>query len=212
MRKPRSTTPEERLAIVQDCLANDKNYGAMALRYQCSYQQVRNWVKRYEEMGAAGLEDRRGRRPGTMPSRTPEEELREKYKAWTEYLKNWFGFMENNEIVSISPMSGGDFANTILLKKLSKSKRTDDEEIAIAIFSELSLFRKEIQLWCKVLALRTVIIPEDPILIELGERPGTYHNTVNLGLWNTGKELLRFKIMNDGIMIHDVHFRFKSFS
>ena len=145
-------------------------------------------------------------------STTPEEELREKYKAWTEYLKNWFGFMENNEIVSISPMSGGDFANTILLKKLSKSKRTDDEEIAIAIFSELSLFRKEIQLWCKVLALRTVIIPEDPILIELGERPGTYHNTVNLGLWNTGKELLRFKIMNDGIMIHDVHFRFKSFS
>jgi transposase-like protein len=78
MRKARSTTSEERLKIVQDCLANDKNYGAMALRYQCSYQQVRNWVKRYEEMGAAGLEDRRGRRPGTMPSRTPEEELRDR--------------------------------------------------------------------------------------------------------------------------------------
>ena len=67
MRKARSTTPEERLAIVQDCLANDKNYGAMALKYQCSYQQVRNWVKRYEEMGSAGLEDRRGHRVGTMP-------------------------------------------------------------------------------------------------------------------------------------------------
>ena len=47
MRKARSTTPEERLEIVQDCLANDKNYGAMALKYNCSYQQVRNWVKRY---------------------------------------------------------------------------------------------------------------------------------------------------------------------
>ena len=78
MRKARSTTPEERLAIVQDCLANDKNYGAMALKYQCSYQQVRNWVKRYEKMGAAGLEDRRGRRSGTMPSRTPEEEMRDR--------------------------------------------------------------------------------------------------------------------------------------
>ena len=78
MRKARSTTPEERLAIVQDCLANDKNYGAMALKYQCSYQQVRNWVKRYEEMGSAGLEDRRGRRVGTMPSRTPEEEMRDR--------------------------------------------------------------------------------------------------------------------------------------
>ena len=78
MRKARSTTPEERLAIVQDCLANDKNYGAMALKYQCSYQQVRNWVKRYEEMGPAGLEDRRGHRVGTMPSRTPEEEMRDR--------------------------------------------------------------------------------------------------------------------------------------
>ena len=78
MRKARSTTPEERLTIVQDCLANNKNYGAMALKYQCSYQQVRNWVKRYEEMGSAGLEDRRGRRAGTMPSRTPEEEMRDK--------------------------------------------------------------------------------------------------------------------------------------
>ena len=78
MRKARSTTPEERLRIVQDCLAHDKNYGAMALKYQCSYQQVRNWVKRYEEMGSAGLEDRRGRRAGTMPSRTPEEEMRDR--------------------------------------------------------------------------------------------------------------------------------------
>jgi transposase-like protein len=78
MRKARSTTPGERLAIVQDCLANDKNYGAMALKYQCSYQQVRNWVKRYEEMGSAGLEDRRGHRVGAMPSRTPEEEMRDR--------------------------------------------------------------------------------------------------------------------------------------
>lgn len=78
MRKARSTKPEERLTIVQDCLANNKNYSAMALKYQCSYQQVRNWVKRYEEMGPAGLEDRRGRRTGTMPSRTPEEEMRDR--------------------------------------------------------------------------------------------------------------------------------------
>jgi Transposase and inactivated derivatives len=78
MRKARSTTYEERLIIVKDCLANDKNYGTMALKYQCSYQQVRNWVKQYEGMGSAGLEDRRGRRAGSMPSRTPEEALRDK--------------------------------------------------------------------------------------------------------------------------------------
>ena len=78
MRKARQTTSEERLEIVQDCLANDKNYGAMALKYNCSYQQIRNWVLRYEKMGSAGLEDRRGRRAGTQPARTPEEELRDK--------------------------------------------------------------------------------------------------------------------------------------
>ena len=63
MRKARQTT---------------KNYGATALKYNCSYQQVRNWVLRYEKMGSAGLEDRRGRRAGTQPARTPEEELRDK--------------------------------------------------------------------------------------------------------------------------------------
>ena len=78
MRKARQTSPEERLKIVQDCLNNDKNYGAMALKYNCSYQQVRNWVLRYEKMGSAGLEDRRGRRAGTQPARTSEEELRDK--------------------------------------------------------------------------------------------------------------------------------------
>ena len=78
MRKARQTTPEERLEIVQDCLADDKNYGATELKYNCSYQQVRNWVLRYEKMGSAGLEDRRGRRAGTQPARTPEEELRDK--------------------------------------------------------------------------------------------------------------------------------------
>ena len=76
--KAKSTIFDERLKIVTECLANDKNYGAMALKYQCSYQQIRNWVKRYEEMESKGLEDRRGRRVGSLPSRTPEEELRDK--------------------------------------------------------------------------------------------------------------------------------------
>ncbi len=78
MTKARTTTPEERLQIVKDCLVNDKKYGAMATKYNCSYQQIRNWVKKYEDMGAAGLEDRRGHRVGSQPSRSPEEELRDK--------------------------------------------------------------------------------------------------------------------------------------
>ena len=78
MREAKRTAPEERLEIVRDCLANDRNYGTIALKYNCSYQQVRNRVKRYEEMGSAGLEDLRGRRAGTQPSRTHEEEMRDK--------------------------------------------------------------------------------------------------------------------------------------
>ena len=35
-------------------------------------------MERYEKMGSAGLEDRRGRRIGSKPSRTPEEELRDR--------------------------------------------------------------------------------------------------------------------------------------
>lgn len=94
MKKARTTTFDERLKIVTECLANDKNYGAMALKYQCSYQQVRNWVKRYEEMGSKGLEDRRGKRLGSLPSRTPEEELREKIAELER--KNYDLQMEND--------------------------------------------------------------------------------------------------------------------
>ena len=54
MKKARKTTLEERICIVKDCLDHDRNYGAMALKYDCSYQQVRNWVERYEKMGSAG--------------------------------------------------------------------------------------------------------------------------------------------------------------
>lgn len=39
MSKSRQTTLEERLEIVQDCLANDNNYGAAALKYNCSYHR-----------------------------------------------------------------------------------------------------------------------------------------------------------------------------
>lgn len=78
MMKPRKTTQEERLEIVKSCIAGENSYSATAIKYKVSYQQVYLWTKKYREMGEAGLEDRRGRRAGTMPSRTPEEELRDR--------------------------------------------------------------------------------------------------------------------------------------
>ena len=70
MRQGRDTTKEERIEIVKDCLASGKNYGEMALKYKVSYQQVRTWTLRYEEMGEAGLEDRRGKRKKDQTPRT----------------------------------------------------------------------------------------------------------------------------------------------
>lgn len=78
MTKRRETTLKERLEIVRACIATGNNYGETAIKYQVSYQQVYIWTKKYRAMGEAGLEDRRGHRAGTLPSRTPEEELRDK--------------------------------------------------------------------------------------------------------------------------------------
>ena len=73
MRKARSTTQKERVQIVKDCLASGKNYGEIALKYNVSYQKVRTWTLRFEEMGEAGLEDRRGKRKKDQEPRTELE-------------------------------------------------------------------------------------------------------------------------------------------
>lgn len=73
MNQGRDTTKEERLAIVKDCLASGKNYGEMAQKHQVSYRQVRTWTLKYEEPGAAGLEDRRGKRKRDQRPRTELE-------------------------------------------------------------------------------------------------------------------------------------------
>ena len=75
MRKARSTTQEERIQIVRECIASGKNYGEMALKYEVSYEQVRRWTLRFEGQGEAGLEDRRGKRKKDQTPRTELEHL-----------------------------------------------------------------------------------------------------------------------------------------
>lgn len=93
MKQGRETTFEERVQIAKECIASGKNYGEMALKYQVSYQQVRNWTLRYEQMGEAGLEDRRGRR---KKDQTPRTEL-EQAQIEIEQLKHklYLAEMEN---------------------------------------------------------------------------------------------------------------------
>lgn len=92
--KSRSTTQEERLAVVRDCIENALSYSEAALKYQVSYQQVRIWVLRYKEMGEAGLEDRRGQRKKDQVPRTREEELEQKiaqleHEKYLLEAENW---------------------------------------------------------------------------------------------------------------------------
>lgn len=93
MKQGRETTQEERIQIVKDCIASGKNYGEMALKYRVSYQQVRSWTLRFEQMGEAGLEDRRGRR---KKDQAPRTEL-EKAQIEIEQLKHklYLAEMEN---------------------------------------------------------------------------------------------------------------------
>lgn len=106
MKQGRETTQEERVQIVKDCLASGKNYGKMALKYKVSYQQVRTWTLRFEEMGESGLEDRRGRR---KKDQVPRTEL-EKAQIEIEQLKHklYLAEMERD-----------------LLKKLDEIERRD---------------------------------------------------------------------------------------
>lgn len=75
MTKGRKTTVEERIEIAKACLASGKNYREIAAQYTVSYQQVYQWVRKFEENGEQGLEDRRGRiKP--VEEHTPEDKLR----------------------------------------------------------------------------------------------------------------------------------------
>lgn len=61
MTKGRSTTYEERLEIVSYCIEHGNDYAATIEKYKISYQQIYSWVRKYDEKGAEGLVDKRGK-------------------------------------------------------------------------------------------------------------------------------------------------------
>jgi transposase len=79
MIKGRSTTLEERLEIVMYCLRNERNYHQALELFKVSYQQVYQWVKKYEKDGEDGLTDKRGRSK-SEPELTPEEKIQREMK------------------------------------------------------------------------------------------------------------------------------------
>ncbi len=77
MTKGRKTTFEERVEIVEYCIAHDRNYAETANKFGVSYQQARNYTIKYEASGVEGLKDNRGRRK-------PEDEMNELEKLRAE--------------------------------------------------------------------------------------------------------------------------------
>ena len=105
MKQGRTTTQGERVQIAKECIASGKNYGEIAQKYQVSYQQVRTWTLRFEELGEAGLEDRRGRR---KKDQTPRTEL-EEAQIEIEHLKHklYLAEMENTLLKKLNEIEGG---------------------------------------------------------------------------------------------------------
>ncbi len=75
MTKGRKTTWKERIQIVLDCLGNGKDYQSVAETYEVSYQQVYQWVKKYDDGGEEALKDKRGRNKEEAEL-SPEEKIR----------------------------------------------------------------------------------------------------------------------------------------
>ena len=77
MTKGRTTTYEERVEIVSYCIEHGNDYTLTMEKYRVSYQQIYSWVRKYNEKGAEGLLDKRGKRK-------PESEMTELEKLRAE--------------------------------------------------------------------------------------------------------------------------------
>ena len=77
MTKGRNTTYEERVEIVSYCIENGNDYTVTIEKYGVSYQQIYSCVRKYNEKGAEGLLDKRGKRK-------PESEMTELEKLRAE--------------------------------------------------------------------------------------------------------------------------------
>jgi len=99
MTNGRATSWKERIEIVQFCIVNSNDYQQTAEVHQVSYQQVYQWVKKYESGGEDALKDRRGRNK-VEEELTPEERMNlemKKLKAENEKLKAENAFLKKLE-------------------------------------------------------------------------------------------------------------------
>ena len=102
MNKGRKTTREERIEIVAYCIENGKNYRLTMEKYGVSYQQIYSWIRKYEEKGVDGLNDRRGK-PKPEDELTEADKLRMELQAKLKEME-----MENKLLKKLRELRGGD--------------------------------------------------------------------------------------------------------
>ena len=99
MAKGRPTTWRERIDIVLFCLVHKRDYNKTAEVHQVSYQQVYQWVKKYDSGGEDALKDSRGKKKDPEKL-TPEEKMQienKKLAAENEYLRAENAFLKKLE-------------------------------------------------------------------------------------------------------------------
>lgn len=104
MTKGRKTTQEERIEIVSDCIAHDKDYGRAVEQFDVSYQQIYSWVRKYEEHGVDSLSDRRGKRKDEA-SMSEVEKLQAQIKL--KEAENYRLKMENDLLKKVADIERG---------------------------------------------------------------------------------------------------------
>lgn len=90
--KAKKTTLEQRKAIVLDTIKHGKDYRRAVEKYQVSYSQVYNWVRKYERLGIEGLKDHRGHQ---LASRSLKELTTEQ-----KYQRQLQEFKHQNELLA----------------------------------------------------------------------------------------------------------------
>ena len=87
MEKGRKTTFEERIDIVKDYIESGTSYEEIAEKYGISYQQIYQWVRKYQEHGIDSLQDRRGKRKA-LEDMTEIDRLRAELKMEQAKVKH----------------------------------------------------------------------------------------------------------------------------
>lgn len=107
MSSTQNMTLEEKIQIAEECLQSGKKIREVAEKHGVTYQQAYRWTQCFKQFGAAGFEDRRGRRKKDQIPRSETEQLRVLVKK-LEYEKCLLE-EENGLLKKLAEVEGRDF-------------------------------------------------------------------------------------------------------